>query len=369
MNIIIDGNYLFYKTLYIFGGYGSKDMKTLESKQEQEMFIRKVATDMSYAIRTFGNPTRIILTIDSKSWRKEIDIENGGYKTNRDKGDSPIDWDSFYKCMNEFAAVLERKGVIVSKEERAEGDDLMYLWANELFKAGQDCIIVTGDRDLTQCVKFDGKNYVVVYNPNSKSRKIVAPLGFGEWLKSGDYDLFDASTFMNSGKDLIAEAANSVPIEEIDADYLIFEKVITGDAGDTVPPVWSWENKGKTFRVTPAKATRIYEVVNMMKPVEDIYQLSHRAEEISNAINSVCKQSTTAAIIKPRIERNLQLVFLDTRVIPVDIVGSFNASYLVDFKKTLSAKAYDMSYFLEGSRFISGGKTFEADIFAKFDNK
>jgi 5'-3' exonuclease len=369
MNIIIDGNYLFYKTLFIFGGYGSNSEKTLGSKQDQEMFIRKIATDMSYAIRTFGNPTRIILTFDSKSWRKEVVIEDGGYKTNRDKGDSPIDWDIFYKCMNEFGIIMQKKGIIISKEERAEGDDLMYLWAKELFDAGEDCIIVTGDRDLTQCVKFDGKNYVVVYNPNSKSRKIVAPKGFAQWLKSEDYDLFDASTFMNRGKDLIAEAANSVPIEEIDADYLIFEKVIIGDAGDTVPPVWTWENKGKTFRVTPAKAARIYEVMQMMKPIEDVFELPYRAQEISNAINSVCKQSTTADIIRPRLERNLKLVFLDTRVIPVDIVGSFNASYLVDVKKTLSAKNYDMAYLLEGTRFISGGKTFEADIFSKFDRK
>lgn len=369
MNLIIDGNYLFYKTLFIFGSYGKSNEKTLESKQDQEMFIRKVATDLSHAIRIFGNPTRIIFTIDSKSWRKEVLIEDGGYKTNRDKGDSPIDWDSFYKCMNEFSIILQKKGIIVSKEERAEGDDLMYLWANELYNQGEDCVIVTGDRDLTQCVKYNDKNYVVVYNPNSKSRKIVASKGFTEWIKTTEYDLFDASTFMNSGKDLIAEAANSVPIEEIDEDYLIFEKVIIGDAGDTVPPVWTWENKGKTFRVTPAKAARIYEVVNMMKPVGDIYELSARATEISNAINSVCKQSSIADVIRPRIERNLKLVYLNDRVIPEDIVGNWRSSYEQDHNKTLSAKNYDMSYLLEGTRFISGGKTFEADIFAKFDKK
>jgi 5'-3' exonuclease len=366
VSLIFDGNYFFYKTLFIFGGYSGNGGKTLESQQDQEMFIRKIATDMTHAIRAFGNPSRIIFTIDSKSWRKEIEIEDGGYKTNRDKGDSPIDWDSFYKCMNEFAIVLKKKGFIVSKEERAEGDDLMFLWADELYKNGEDSIIITGDKDLTQCVKCNGKNYVVVYNPNSKSRKLVAPKGFTEWLKAEEYDLFDASTFMNRSKDLIAEAANSVPVEEIDEDYLIFEKVIIGDAGDTVPPIWTWENKGKTFRITPAKAARIYEIVNAMKPIGDIYELPNRATEISNAINAVCKQIAPAEVLKPRIERNLKLVYLNQRIIPESIVKAWAESYSNDSPKMLSAHAYDMNYILEGTRFISAGRTFEADIFSKF---
>jgi hypothetical protein len=109
MNLIIDGNYMFYKTLFIFGSY-TKGGRVLESKTDQEMFIRKIATDMSHAIRTFGNPTRVIFTIDSRSWRKEIEIEEGGYKSNREKDETKIDWDSFYKCMNEFGQILKAKG-------------------------------------------------------------------------------------------------------------------------------------------------------------------------------------------------------------------------------------------------------------------
>ena len=367
MNLIFDGNYLFYKTLFIFGSYAKKG-KVLSTDTDQEMFIRKIATDMTHAIRSFGNPSRIIFTIDSKSWRKEVLIEEGGYKTNREKDESVIDWDAFYKCMNEFGSVLQKKGIIVSKEERAEGDDLMYLWAETLFQNGEDAIIVTGDKDLTQCIKCNGKNFVVVYNPNSKSRKIVAPKGFSEWLKKEDYDLFDASTFMNRSKDLIAEAASAIPVEEIDPDYIIFEKVIIGDAGDTVPSIWTWENKGKTFRVTPAKAARIYEIMQTVKPITDVYDLPNRALEVSNGINATCKQVAPAEAIKSRLERNLKLVFLDDRVIPIDIVEKFRAAYEKESPKKLSAHNYDMNFMLEGTRFISGTRTFEADIFSQFKN-
>jgi 5'-3' exonuclease len=366
MNLIIDGNYMFYKTLFIFGGY-AKSGRVLESKADQEMFIRKIATDMSHAIRTFGNPTRVIFTIDSRSWRKEIEIEEGGYKSNREKDESKIDWDAFYKCMNEFGQILQTRGFIVSKEERAEGDDLMYLWADRLFSLGQDSVIITGDKDLTQCVKFNGKNFIVVYNPNSKSRKIVAPQGFSQWLKAEEYDLFDASTFMNRSKDLIAEALSSVPVEEIDAEYLIFEKVIIGDAGDAVPPVWTWESKGKTFRVTPSKCQRMWEIINNVEPVTDVMDLPSRPSEISLAINSTCKQNPPIKAIESRLERNIKLVYLDKRVIPADIQDAFENSFNdIATSKELSAKTYDMSHLLEGTRFISGGRTFEADIFSQF---
>ena len=237
MNVLVDGNYLFYKTLFIFGGYGGSKEKILESKKEQEMFMRKIATDFSHSIRTFGNPDRIVFTIDSRSWRKDISIEDGAYKSNRAEKTETIDWGAFYSCMNEFANIIKEKGIIVSRIPRAEGDDLLYLWSQKLYEEGMDSVIITGDRDLTQCVRFNSKNFVIVYNPNSKSRKIVAPIGFSNWLKVDEYDIFDASTYMNRSKDAISEVMSSTPLEEIDPSYIIFEKVITGDAGDAVPPI------------------------------------------------------------------------------------------------------------------------------------
>jgi len=365
MNLIFDGNYLFYKTLFVVGGYG-KGSKVLEDKDEQDMFIRKIATDMSYAIRTFGKPDRVILTIDSRSWRKDIVVEEADYKGHRVKDDT-IDWDSFYKCMNEFAAHLERRGVIVSREERAEGDDLMYLWADRLYETGQDAIIITGDKDLTQCVRWDGKNFIVVYNSNSKSRKIVAPQGFASWLKKEDYDIFDASTYMNRGKDLIAEAASSVTVEEIDPKYVIFEKVICGDAGDNVPPIFTWLQKEKTFRITPAKASRLYEVLNNNVFVDDVFDLPVRSNEISASINGICKQTSFPEGIKKRLEQNLQLVYLDKRIIPTDIQTAFEKSFNQDILKRPAFKDYNMSELLEGTRFLKDqSRTFEADIFSKF---
>ena len=366
MNIIFDGNYLFFKTLFVVGGYG-KGGKALSEKSEQQMFIRKIATDMAHCIRAFGKPDRVIFTFDSRSWRKEVMIEEGDYKANRTKDESTIDWDSFYTCMNDFMLILTKQGYIVSKEERAEGDDLMYLWSDYFFNNGMDSIIVTGDRDLTQSVRCNGKNYVVVYNSNSKSRKIVAPKGFSEWLKGGEVDLFDANSFMNNNRDLIAEAANAIPVEEIDPKWVIFEKVIIGDAGDNVPSVWTWVEKEKNFRVTPKKAERIYELLNRVKVIEDVYELPDRCIEVSSAINSTCKQNTSKEKIQDRLKRNLQLVYLDKRIIPTEIQEAFNGNIEKYMKKPLLGnRNYDMNTILFSTDYVAAGKSFESDFFKNF---
>ena len=263
-NIIFDGNYLFYKTLFIFRAESGK--KVLEPKKQQEDFIRKVATDMAYAIRQFGAPQRIIFTIDGRSWRKDVEIEeNDGYKSNRSK-DSNIDWDSFFKCMNEFATILEDQGIIVSRIDRAEGDDLMYLWTQMLLANGQNSIVITGDKDLLQLVRTNTKNYAVVYNPNSKSRKIYGAHGLQDWLvnDSAEVDLFDTSSFIKTGKDLINNALQKIPLHEMDPINFLKIKVLKGDDGDGVPSIFHWKSKnGKTTnRITDKRAQSIINYIN-----------------------------------------------------------------------------------------------------------
>lgn len=365
--LIFDGNYLFYKSLFVFSSYGSKG-KLLEDEKDQAMFIRKIATDMSYAIRQFGNPDHVIFTIDSRSWRKDIDIQDGSYKGHREKDESKVNWDNFYTCMNEFSKILLTRGFVVSRQEKAEGDDLMALWAKALNKNGMDAIIITGDKDLTQSVGInESGNFTLVYNPNTKTRKIVAPKGFNKWITTEEVDIFNVDSYMNRGKDLIQDALNSIGIEEIDPFYVVFEKVIIGDAGDAVPPVFTWTKAGKTFRITPAKCLRIWEILNAVTPIKDIMELPNRAAEICSAISATVNHNPPADLIRHNLIRNTQLVYLDERIIPISIQDEFkpHAEALLK-RKTLSARTYDMHSLLDGSRFISEGKVFESDIFKAY---
>ena len=241
-NIIFDGNYLFYKTLYAFNTSTKKGDKVLDSKQEQESLVRKIAIDMSHAIRQFGSPDRIIFTVDSKSWRKAAYPD---YKSTRVKNDK-INWDNFYNMMNEFVSIIEKQGIIISRINGTEGDDLMYLWSKYLLKKGENSIIVTGDKDAYQLIRFNNNNFVTIYNPNSKLRKIYGGLGLNKWLKNDDVDIFDTNTYMNKSKSLLLNAINNIEICEINPIENIFLKVLTGDMGDNVPSIYCWKTVTKS---------------------------------------------------------------------------------------------------------------------------
>ena len=50
-----------------------------------------------------------------------------------------------------------------------------------------------------------------------------------------------------------------------------------------------------------------------------------------------------------------------------DVVESFQKTYELKSAKTLPAANYDMNYLLAGTKFLTGGKSFEADIFKAFE--
>lgn len=373
-NIIIDGNYLFYKTLFIFRPEGGK--KVMEPKRQQEDFIRKVATDMAFAIRQFGSPSRVIFTIDGRSWRKDVEIEeNQGYKAHRTK-ESNIDWDSFFKCMNEFADVLKQQGMIVSRIDRAEGDDLMYLWAQTFLKRGENSIVITGDHDLHQLVRTTKTNYSVVYNPNSRGRKIYGSNGLQEWIKQEDTDvsLFDTSSYLKTGKDLIRNAMNNIPIVELDPGNFLLKKILIGDDGDGVPSIFHWKSKnGKTTNRITAKRAE-----NILKHMQEtlggkrinVFDFPDNATLVCDGIKAVTKQTADPEVIKKKLERNILLMVLHATTIPSDIIESYKQHSAEMLKwNTLPGRKYDVSVILEGTRFLKPPESFQTGLFSALDKK
>jgi hypothetical protein len=60
-------------------------------------------------------------------------------------------------------------------------------------------------------------------------------------------------------------------------------------------------------------------------------------------------------------------VFLDDRILPIEIQENFRNAFEKAWEsKELGARTYDMNALLEGTRFLSQGRSFEADIFSAF---
>ena len=66
-----------------------------QDKKDRSVFIRKIATDLCSSLRDLPTGGRLIFTADSRSWRKKIEIEDGGYKSDRVK-DEKVDWTIFF---------------------------------------------------------------------------------------------------------------------------------------------------------------------------------------------------------------------------------------------------------------------------------
>ena len=267
---VIDGNYFLFRTLYVLPRK-SKKTEMLGTDEDATVFMRKLATDFAYQIRLFeGLIDKVVWTIDSRSWRKDFYPE-AEYKGNR-KQDSSINWANFSKVTEEFTQLLIKQGVIYSKVNGAEGDDLMYAWNTESLANDKSVIMFTGDKDLVQLVNRSQNNntHTILFSPAHK--KLYTYQGFSEWLtteeKETSTDLFDvlktSSTPESQSKKLLSSiiSKKKVSVVEVDPEDFRFRKVLTGDSGDNVPPAY-WHisspkgGKPRRYGISEAKAGAI----------------------------------------------------------------------------------------------------------------
>ena len=72
-NLVFDFSNMLHRSMFIVGGFG-KNGYTFDSQYELDQLMRKLTTDIVSTIRQI-NPSRVIFTSDTKSWRKDIEIE------------------------------------------------------------------------------------------------------------------------------------------------------------------------------------------------------------------------------------------------------------------------------------------------------
>lgn len=377
-NAIFDLSNMFFRSLFIVGGYGSKQY-TFDNQVELDQLMRKVATDVSQVIRTI-NPSRVIFALDSKSWRKDISIdENDGYKAQRTKS-SHINWDNVFKIMGEFADILETNGFIVSKFDRAEADDLIALWRKELLlNQNQHVIIISADEDVRQLVGFNQKDklsFCTVFNPflqgKNASKKLFVPENhFDEWILDAD-----PGDFFNRGIDVDKEDFKRImnepktKLEKVNGNQIVLRKIFCGDDGDNVPAIYTWLNdKGKEVRITESKFEKILDYIGTVDSHQDLMEKKdHIYDQLVNISGT-----RPGFKIEDRLNRQFKLVLLDPSVFPQEFVKSFEKKVPEELSKPqVRPQNWNMVSILEGTRYVTaGGKykkpTTEASIFGEID--
>jgi len=381
-NLIFDLNNIAWRSLYITSGYGSKQY-SYDSQSEIDKLIRKMATDVAYIIRLI-NPARVIFALDDKSWRRDIKIEeNEGYKAQRTKS-AFINWDNVYAALTEFSEIIESNGMIVTKIPTAEGDDIVSLWTHELIdNQSQHVIIVSGDEDLRQLVRFKTlpfNNKIVfstVFNPfmqgKNASRKLYVPEYFQTWINETEIiDIFNMKGSINVDKEDFKKiiSAEKTKTEVVDGEMIALRKIFCGDDGDNIPAIYTWLNdKGVEVRVTNSKFEKIYEYLqdkigNKIGTIE-VYA---NTDKVLEAIKIVTKQNPPFDI-DTRVERQLKLVVLNTLFFPSSIIEKFHEIKTINLEKPRTNYAnLNMYNLLEGTRYVKERKNDnEASIFKEID--
>jgi 5'-3' exonuclease len=347
--LIFDGNFWLHKTYFI--GQKIKQGKPFnfieEPEEDKNLLLWKLALDFSAEIKRFeGITNRIVYTIDSSSWRKKF--LDSQYKANRTKS-SDIDWGKIYEVHDEFVKALEAQGITISRIRGAEADDLIFAWSSFLNQQEQNTLIISGDNDLLQLCNMDRSSNANTLYYNKFDKNIHTFQGFKTWLEEDDKattgDIFNMPVDIISNtkihlRDIIRKG--KMKIDEVNTNEFIFKKVLTGDAGDNVPPLYSYikETKGglRNYKVTPNQANK---VLDKFKENRVFVNQSHLFSEetitdICEIAKEIIKIPEEIQEIKDKWKLNRDLVYLHKSCIPKEINDLMFTQVEERFKQTLS---------------------------------
>ena len=378
---VIDGNYFLFRTLYVLPRK-SKKTEMLATDEDAIVFMRKLATDFAYQIRLFeGLIDKVVWTIDSRSWRKDF-YPDAEYKGNR-KQDSSINWKNFSKVTEEFTQLLIKQGVIYSKIDGAEGDDLMYAWNTESLANDKSVIMFTGDRDLVQLVNRSQTNstHTILFSPAHK--KLYTYQGFSEWLTTEEEvsskDIFDVLKVSSSpeaqSKKLLSLiiAKKNVSVIEVDPEEFRFRKVLTGDSGDNVlPAYWHTSTKNGKIRrygVSEGKATAVIDEFKLKHGTLShmyLYEDGYITDLANILIRHMKAKHMSREQIITNLKSNVNLMVLSSHTIPEGILDEMFKSVesQININELVLPNVSTMKKLVEGTKYDGDDNSaFKASFF------
>lgn len=362
VNILIDGNYIFHKTFGVFGGYGNVDPgKILKDKKEQSAFIRKISTDLCASLKMIPQGGRMVFTSDSRSWRKDIEIEDGGYKSGRVK-DENVDWTIFFDLMKSFGDHLEKMGFIFSKVEGAEGDDLLMFWSDYFNQKNENCLIITGDKDLHQLAGITENSWTIVWNNNQKKNTLFVPEGWkDQWLdRDESISIFNMASAISPEKERFKTFLKKATIEEVESRSFIFTKILMGDKGDSVPSVWEQPSGSRIMGFTQKKADSVFETFSSSEWSDIEFSQMISDEGYLNWISGMVLRTAKSVDstenrnkVKENIIRNFKLMWLNSEVIPDFVKDSCESEIERGISLDKKSVTLDRIKILEGTEWVT----------------
>ncbi len=327
-NIIIDGNFCAFSLFSLFSNYGATK-NPLKTEKNQITFVQELTNRFFSILNQLPKGGSVIFCLDSKSWRKELmktykesrqDAEgNKGIMDNETKH-------IFYSLLSEFGIILKNIGIHVSRVSGAEADDLIFAWTKKFKNLGENTIIITGDKDMTQLVCGPEAPWTVVWSNRKNINKIYAVSDWKDTLghiQSNSIFEFNITNDEDSMLKLIRDAG--IGIEIMFTDYYLLHKILIGDDGDDVPSVWKVAKGDKFIRVTDKKAEKIIETLSKDINVKDFMARWGEPELLDNLSGIILRVMgdidgvDQRAAVTESLLLNARLVWLNEEMLPKDL--------------------------------------------------
>jgi 5'-3' exonuclease len=324
INILFDSSFVMHRNLFsLAGGFSHR---FFDNSEDAPLFVKKVIDDINSIVAIFPKTMigRVIWARDSRSWRKDL-VERINYKGTRVRDEEKINWDEFKRISNELCDVLPSCGFIVSSEPEAEADDLVYLWSRHLFDSNESSIIVTSDKDLNQCVRYNGKDLVCTYNPMMNTKRFT----FHEDMvnielpsASSIQDIFSYSEETTAER--IFKISQQYEQEFVNPYQVSIEKAFEGDKSDNIPSALQWKKGERTYSFTPRMMGILMEGFIQSNDgieynKEFIDRLRHDEEfrrwVIMDAIR-ITGQVIDSSFASQCLLENISMMYLDREIIP-----------------------------------------------------
>lgn len=391
INILIDGNFISFSEFALFADYG-KQKSPLKRERDQIAYIQGLSSRLFYILNSLPKGGRVVFCLDSRSWRKDF-MEK--YKESRedDKGNKGImDNETkqiFYSLLAEFGEILESVGIHMSKVQGAEGDDLLFKWAKYFNDKGENCIIISGDKDLTQIVKGPEEPWTIVWSNKTNNNKIYSVNGWQDAIEQPTNNtIFEFN--MADDKDTLSRMLreSGAAMQIMHSSHYILHKILIGDDGDDVPSSWKMKTKTaktgeeKWVRVTDKKAEKIIEIITapnvdmslsctewldvILKSIDPSktilpyvnagISVSKRMDEISGTLLRVMGDVDDKELRKKvteNIQRNAKLVWLMDDMLPYNVNEMINENISKSIENTVAPNKakWNKNALLDGTRF------------------
>lgn len=306
VNLIIDGNFLLFRDVFI--------LKRIDSIYQD--LVKLLKEDIKNITKHSFYKHIYFVSDMGKSWRKSIYEQ---YKENRKKDDS-IDWDFVYSAYDDFMQQIssENKNITIHKKDGLEGDDIIAYLVREGNKKGYSNVVVAADKDLTQVIDYNiNENWInIQWNYTFSNETVYLPEGYKYFLNhisNKEVNIFEYDNSFEFAEYFEMITSRSKRLE-IDKERMFFCKIVSGDKGDNVDSIVYVNERG----IGEVGAEKFYSIYKELYPEKIDFESDDFKNKLVDLVYHTKKLGIEALKknILDRINENIMLMKLDVKYMP-----------------------------------------------------